>query len=208
MVHVDRRPRHRRRAGDLAPDAEMWDALDRGPGLRRILEDFYTQVFADDRLAPFFAATNRDHAVDKQYNFLCEIFTGERVYFGDRPRNAHHWMVISDELFDYREALMEQTLRRHGLPDALVERWRRMEEVFRKQIVKDRPVPRKIGGVALPLHGFDALDLAMGGVCDGCGGEIPPGAAAKGHRRTGKVYCATCAPRAEAADREEQEGTR
>lgn len=183
-----------RRLGDLAPDPEMWEALEEGERLHAILEDFYCRVYADARLAPFFEGVTRKRAVEKQYNFLREKFTGEKCYFGDRPRNAHHWMVISHELFDYREELMESCLRRARLPDHLVKRWRALEEIFRKQIVKSAPFGKKLRGVELPFEGFDELDLALGFVCDGCAGELDAGARVHYHRRTGRTYCTSCVP--------------
>jgi truncated hemoglobin YjbI len=172
----------------------MWEALERGPRLRRILEDFYSQVYADPRLSPFFAHTTREWAIDHQYAFLGEIFSGQEMYFGDRPRNAHHWMVISDELFDYREALMEACLRRHGLPEDLLREWRAVEESFRSHIVKDRPFGKKRRGVELPLDGYESIELSAGGVCDGCSGEIAIGGVARYHVRTGLTYCGRCDP--------------
>ncbi|MBI5496368.1 MAG: group 1 truncated hemoglobin [Deltaproteobacteria bacterium] len=183
---------HRRRRGDLAPDPELWAALAENDLLGRILRDFYERVYADPRLAHFFEGVTRQRAVEKQYSFLKQIFSGEKCYFGDRPRNAHHWMVISDELFDHREALMEQCLRRHGLADHLVRRWRATEEVFRKQIVKAAPRPRKLGGVELPLEGYDDVDVTVGMLCDACGSEVPPGARVRYHVRTGRSVCAGC----------------
>ncbi len=185
---------HRRRRGDLTPNLGLWRALGDGRLMRRILEDFYAQVYQDARLAPFFAGTTIARAIEKQHSFLMEIFTGERVYFGERPRNAHHWMVISDELFDHREALMERTLRAHGLSDQHVADWRRVEEVFRKQIVKSAPVPRKIRGVELPLEGYADERLTVGALCDGCAREIAPGEPVRYHVRTGRTYCGACAP--------------
>lgn len=184
----------RRRRGDLAPNPELWAALDQGRTMRRILEDFYAQVYADPRLAGFFAGTTIERAIEKQYSFLMEIFTGERVYFGERPRNAHHWMVISEELFDYREAVMERTLRRYGLRDEHVAAWRAAEEVFRKQIVKSSPVPKKIRGVELPLDGYREEVLSVGSMCDACEAELPAGVTAQYHVRTGRTCCARCAP--------------
>lgn len=184
----------RRRRGDLAPDPEMWQALERGEKLTRILTDFYDIVFDDPRLAPFFEGRTKPWVIQKQYSFMHEIFTGEKVYFGDRPRNVHHWMVISEELFDHREAIMETCLRRHGLPEHLIARWRAVEEVFRRQIVKDAPIPRKIRGVALPLEGHDDIVLAVGSLCDGCQGEMAAGSPARYHVRTGRTYCPACLP--------------
>lgn len=191
---VDKRPPERRRGGELAADPELWSALDEGRLLRQILEDFYGRVYEDERLAPFFEGVTRDHAVGKQYSFLMDIFTGQRVYFGHRPRNAHHWMVISDDLFDYREDLLMRCMRQHGLPESFCLRWRRVDEVFRKQIVKAAPIPRKIGGVSLPLEGYDEIELAIGTLCDGCSAELVEGGRVMAHVRTGKTYCLTCQP--------------
>jgi truncated hemoglobin YjbI len=184
----------RRRLGDLEPDREMWEALRGGDGLTEILEDFYTRVYADPRLAPFFEGATKARAIEKQYQFLRQIYTGEPVYFGDRPRNAHHWMVISDELFDYREELMATCLRRYGLGEHLVARWRAVEEIFRKQIVKSAPRGKRVGGVELPFDGHDSVELGVGTLCDGCGAAMEQGTTAQYHVRTGRTYCDSCVP--------------
>ena len=182
----------RRRKGPLAADPEMWEAFENGPGLRAVLEDFYTRVFADERLAPFFEHTNKEWVIDKQYSFLQAIFTGEKSYFGMRPRNAHHWMVISDELFDYREDLMESCLRRYGLGEHLIARLRALDEVYRKQIVKDAPIPLRLNGLDIPAEGYDTLELSIGAVCDGCRDVLDEGETVSYHLRTGQTYCAEC----------------
>lgn len=193
-------PRSRRRRGDLAPNPALWSALGEGVLLATILEDFYTRVYADPRLAPFFEGVTRQRAIEKQHAFLRDIFSGSHDYFGDRPRNAHHWMVISDELFDYREALMEACLRRAGLAEAHVAAWRATEEVFRKQLVKAAPVPKKLGGVAVPFEGYAEVLLEVGTLCDGCEAAIDVGHVARYHRRTGRTYCLPCAAEREAAE--------
>jgi truncated hemoglobin YjbI len=186
--------RHRRRIGDLDPDPELWSALGEGGKLAEILRDFYGRVYEDSRLAPFFKGVTIGRAIEKQYSFLSEKLTGNKLYFGYRPRNAHHWMVISDELFTHREELLESCMRRAGLAEPMVERWRALDEVFRKQIVKSKPYPLKLRGQALPLDGYEALDTVVGSLCDGCEGEIPPRVRAEYHVRTGKLYCHECMP--------------
>jgi truncated hemoglobin YjbI len=194
MVEYEIGATKRRRRGDLAPKPRLWEALGEGEGLTRILTDFYDRVYEDDRLAHFFREVTKDRAIEKQYSFLMEVFTGRRVYFGERPRNAHHWMVISDELFDYREELMESCLRRYGLAEDLIAQWRQVEEVFRKQIVKNAPIPKKIRGVELPLEGYQTVRMTFGYLCDGCGGETHAGEDVFTHVRTGKTYCGACGP--------------
>lgn len=180
------------RNGALAPDQEMWRALEEGKLLNTILEDFYSRVYADERLAPFFEDVRVERAIDKQFTFLKSVFTGERCYFGEHPKKAHHWMVISEDLFDYREQLMEDCLRRAGLAEHLIKRWRALEEVFRKSIVKSAPAPRKVGGRLIPAEGYNEAVIDMATLCDACEGEITEGTRVSYHVRTGKVYCAPC----------------
>ncbi len=187
-------PAKQRRAEDTQPNLALWEALERGPLLRRILEEFYLQVLEDPRLKPFFVHTSYSWAVDHQYAFLAQAFSGEKLYFGDRPRNAHHWMVISHELFDYRELLMERLLRKHGLAEHHIAHWRAFEEKFRSHIVKDAPFPRKRRGLAMPLDGHESLVLDDGGICDGCGAVVDRGATVTYHTRTGRTLCHTCQP--------------
>lgn len=182
-----------RHLGTLRPDPELWQALREGDGLREILEDFYGRVYADPRLVHFFEGTTIERAIEKQWSFLCQVFTGKKVYFGDRPRNAHHWMVISHELFDYREELMEACLRRYGLAEPLIRRWRGMEEIYRKQIVKDEPRPKRLRGHVLPVEGYEELTLDVGALCDGCTAVLEPGTNTRYHVRTGKTFCEPCA---------------
>lgn len=177
----------------LEPDPEMWAALGEGELLTAILTDFYTRVFDDPQLAPYFHGATRQRLIEKVYSFMRQTFTGEKIFFGDRPRNAHHWMVISDELFDRREALMATVLRQHGLAEHLVERWQAFEYSFRPDIVKTQPFVKIMAGVEMPLDGYGEMTVTVGTLCDGCAGEIGPGENVRYHLRIGSTYCQRCA---------------
>lgn len=176
----------------IRPDPELWEALGDGRLLREVLEDFYGRVYEDERLAPFFHNVTKQRAVDKQYAFLRDLFSGSRDYFGLKPFNAHHWMVISDELFDYREALFEECVRRAGLPEAFIGRWNALHELFRREIVKDRARGMIVDGREVLHEGYAEEELAMDCVCDGCGTEMRAGTLGRMHRRTGQLFCGAC----------------
>jgi NAD(P)H-flavin reductase/truncated hemoglobin YjbI/ferredoxin len=180
----------------VAPDPELWSALRQGAGLTEILTDFYGRVFEDPRLAPFFHKVTKQRAIEKQYEFLRDVFSGTSDYMGLRPFNAHHWMIISDELFDHREALMESCLRRHGLAEHLIRRWGAFHEQFRREIVKGTQRGLMLDGVEQPVGEYEEVTLDVGALCDGCQSEIPRGAIARGHARTGELFCGGCAARA------------
>lgn len=174
------------------PDPELWAALQEGKLLSAILTDFYTLVYADDKLSSFFIGVTKQRLIEKQYLFIRQILTGEKVYFGDRPRNSHHWMVISDELFDYRESLMLTCLRKHGIAEPMIQRFMEMEGFYRKDIVKAAPFARVIGGIEKPFEGFDEITMDVGTLCDSCAHEVQPGEKVIYHVRIGKIYCTDC----------------
>jgi ferredoxin/truncated hemoglobin YjbI len=175
-------------------DPALWMELQQdGDKVRRILEDFYEMVFADDALVPFFESVTKEHVTDKQYSFMKQCLLGEKVYFGNRPRNAHHWMIISDELMDYRQALMLKALLANGLTQDQVDRWVRVEEHFRGDMVKKQAWPKRIGDQEVVLEGFAREVLLVGTVCDYCQAEIDAGTMVVFHRRRGLVSCPACA---------------
>jgi ferredoxin/truncated hemoglobin YjbI len=174
------------------PDPALWAALGEGTLLMEILQDLYRQIYDDPGMRPFFEGTTMQRAIEKQYNFMYQILTGERVYFGEQPRNAHNWMVISDDLFDRRQDLLVGTARRHGLPDEAIDRWQALDESFRPDIVKDEPRPKIAFGQELPLEGNESLLLEYSTLCDSCTREIPAGEMVSYHVRLGTVYCGEC----------------
>jgi truncated hemoglobin YjbI len=170
----------------------MWEALKEGDGLNEILDNFYTKVYLDERLSPFFIDVTKKRAIEKQHSFLRSIFTGEKCYFGEHPKKAHNWMVISDELFDYREKIMESCLIEYGLDEELIRRWRELEEIFRKVIVKQKPLDVSIGNIKRPTEGYVAEVIEVDSLCDMCQSEVKADSKVTMHIRTGKIYCDKC----------------
>ncbi|MFO0671853.1 MAG: FAD-binding oxidoreductase [Polyangiaceae bacterium] len=188
-------PNDAEKIAGIPADLDLWRALEEGPGLTRLLEDFYTRAFADARLAPFFHKVTKTRAIEKQYEFLKDLFSGSRTYFGLRPFNAHHWMVISDELFDYREAMFEDCLIRYGLTHDQIRRWNALHEMFRREIVKAKARGLILQGVEQPILGVREETIEVGTLCDGCEAEMPAGSRGLLHERTGELFCTGCSAR-------------
>jgi ferredoxin/truncated hemoglobin YjbI len=174
------------------PDPELWDALGKGELLLEILTDFYNKVYKDPKLAPFFENTTIDRAIGKQYNFLQELMTGEQVYFGAMPRSAHHWMVIDEALFDYRENLIAESMRAFDLSEKMIKRWLDMDYAFKDMLIKDHPWPNIIGGVTVPITGFDTMVADFDMICDSCQREISMGETVGYHQEDAKIFCKEC----------------
>ena len=177
---------------NMEAQPELWAALGDGAVLSELLEKFYVRVYADARLAPFFHNVTQKRAAEKQYEFLRDLFVGSRTYFGEKPFNAHHWMVISDELFDYRERLFFDVVAEYDLPQHLVNRWAAIQELFRREIVKYSPRGIYRDGVEHVLEGYVTEEITVATVCDGCFAEIHVGDQARMHTRTGELFCKDC----------------
>lgn len=180
------------RPKDPPADKELWEALQGGKLLLEILQDFYGRVYKDELLSPYFHGITMQRSIEKVYSFLQQVFTGEKCYFGDRPKNAHHWMVISEETFKYREALMIECQRRAGLSEEMIRRWIAVENYYKQDIVKAEPWKRVVGGIELPLDGFGEMVMDTGAVCDGCGRIVEVGESVRYHLRIGSMYCSQC----------------
>lgn len=180
------------RRKDPPPDMELWAALQEGKLMLGVLQDFYGRVYKDDLLSPYFHGITMQRSIEKVYSFFQQVMTGQKCYFGDRPRNAHHWMVISEETYQYREELMIECLRRAGLSEEMVKRWIAIENHYKHMIVKSVPWKKMVGGVELPLDGFGDLVMDVGAMCDGCGRVVEVGETVRYHLRLGTVYCALC----------------
>lgn len=176
------------------PDPALWNDLGEAR-IRAALDDFYAQVFRDPQLSPFFRGITPDRVAGQQFAFMKRAMTGEHCYFGDRPHNAHHRMVITDALFEHRQALMEETLRRHGLDEVQLARWIRFELHFRADIVKREAWPRLLkDGESPALEGYAIETLDSGTLCDHCQVPVEAGERVLFHQRLGQVSCARCAP--------------
>jgi NAD(P)H-flavin reductase/truncated hemoglobin YjbI/ferredoxin len=185
-------PRDKEKLAQIEPDRELWLALGEGQLLTEILTDFYTRVYRDPRLAPFFERVTLERAIEKQYSFLRDVFSGSHDYFGAKPYNAHHWMVIADELFDYREELFFQCVRRTGLPEPLIRRWAAFHELFREDLVKGQPRGLFLHGQEQVHSPYSDENAEIDLVCDGCNCEIRVASRVRLIHRSGRVFCEQC----------------
>jgi NAD(P)H-flavin reductase/ferredoxin/truncated hemoglobin YjbI len=174
------------------PDPGLWRELGNGAVLKAVLHDFYELAFKDEQLGPYFTGVTQQRLREKQYSFLRSLMLGTRDYLGQRPRNAHHWMVISDALFDYRLDLMASCMRAHGVSDSLIQRWHVFEEYFRADIVKQQPVARTLDGQPITLEGVEDTVLDEGCLCDACHRAIDAGSPVRFNLRLGTAYCHDC----------------
>jgi hypothetical protein len=101
-------------------------------------------------------------------------------------------MIISDELFDYREAMMETAMREQGLSETMIRRWGAIHELFRRAIVKSSARGLVVDGEERAPKDPEDVVVEFATMCDGCHSEMPVGTKGRFHPEDGRVYCAAC----------------
>ncbi|MDH5545413.1 MAG: group 1 truncated hemoglobin [Gammaproteobacteria bacterium] len=114
--------------------------LDRVGGIEtldRVHKRFYDKVYQHPWLGRFFEGHDQTAIEKRQTQFMAEKMGGKKPYLGKEPYMAHRAMFITDKLFDIRTELLRESLLEEGLAEELIERWIRIDNAFRKQIVKN-----------------------------------------------------------------------
>jgi len=119
--------------------------------IRKINDRFYEKVYKHPWLSQFFAAVEQDFISAQQSDFIVGAIGGPKLFSGRFPSNAHPHMLITDELFDLREQLLIEAMDEIGAPEKLQIAWLRIDESFRRVIVK------KSLSECKPRYGQEAL---------------------------------------------------
>jgi len=115
----------------------LFDAVGGLPTLQRVHKIFYDKIYVHDWLGQFFEGHNQQAIESRQTSFMAEKMGGPVEYWGKEMKLVHQSMYITAELFDLRHTLLEESLREAGVPENLRQRWLRIDNAFRKNIVKD-----------------------------------------------------------------------
>lgn len=115
----------------------LFDAVGGLPTLQKVHKIFYDKVYAHPWLGQFFEGHSQEAIENRQTAFMAEKMGGDVVYMGKEPKVAHETMYITPELFEIRKGLLDESIREAGVPDALRERWLKIDSAFMKTIVKD-----------------------------------------------------------------------
>jgi hemoglobin len=104
--------------------------------LQAVHKTFYDKVYAHPWLGKFFEGHNQQAIEDRQTGFMASKMGGDVDYLGKEPYMAHRAMYITEELFDLRTSILREALQEHDVKPEHIERWIKIDNAFKKQIVK------------------------------------------------------------------------
>ena len=115
----------------------LYESVGGLPTLQKVHKIFYYKIYAHDWLQKFFEGHDQKVIEDKQSSFMAEKMGGPDIYPGKEIKMVHEAMYITQELFDIRHALLDDSLKEACLEKTLRERWLRIDSAFMQQIIKD-----------------------------------------------------------------------
>ncbi len=115
----------------------LLDAVGGLPTLHRVHKLFYDKVYAHYWLKLFFEGHDQVAIENRQTSFMAEKMGGDGDYMGKDIKTAHETMYVTQELFEVRRVLLDESIREAGVADELRERWLKIDGAFMKAIVKD-----------------------------------------------------------------------
>jgi hemoglobin len=94
----------------------IYDEIGGAGAVQAAVDDFYSRVLADSKLAPFFAGIDLQRLKRHQRAFLTAAVGGPEIYSGRDMTAAHAGLDIGDEAFDGVVGHLVETLASLGVP--------------------------------------------------------------------------------------------
>jgi hemoglobin len=122
-------------------------SLERGPELfakigeqklREVITDFYSRVFGDIMIGFLFEGKNRQHLIDREYEFTASFLGADVKYTGRPMRTAHAQSPIFGGHFERRLQILRETLRDHAVDPHVQKVWIDHTLALRAQITPDK----------------------------------------------------------------------
>lgn len=122
----------------MARDSALFDRI--GPAaLRAAITEFYARVFPDVMIGFMFAGKDRQHLIDREYEFTAALLGAPDVRYTGRPmRTAHAQHTIFGGHFERRLQILRETLRDHAVDPDVQRVWIDHQLALRSQITRDR----------------------------------------------------------------------
>ena len=115
---------------------DLYNTLPRKSIIREVCEIFYEKVYDHEWISRFFKDVTKEHITKQQTHFVTAALGGPKLYCGRLAKDAHVHMLITEELFELRKSMLVEALDEAHAPVELKERWLRIDEGFRRGMVK------------------------------------------------------------------------
>jgi hemoglobin len=106
--------------------------------LREVITDFYSRIFGDLMIGFLFEGKDRQHLIDREYEFTANLLGGGVKSTGRAMREAHAKSPIFGGHFERRLQLLRETIRDHAVDPEVTQVWIDHTLALRAQITPDK----------------------------------------------------------------------
>lgn len=109
------------------------------PLLEKIMKEFYNKIYDHPWIGLYFKHVEQEVIEKQQVDFMIGALGGDKsLYSGRLPVQAHKNMFVTQELFEIRESILLDCLKKENAPEELIERWMKIDNAFKSSIVKKK----------------------------------------------------------------------
>ena len=101
----------------------LFELLGGRPIYEKVHKVFYDKVYDNIDLKHYFHGIDKDLISKQQTDFMISLMGGGMIFSGKTPNTCHTHMLITQELFDLRSQLLEDSLRECNVPADLARQW-------------------------------------------------------------------------------------
>jgi len=104
--------------------------------LERVHKKFYDKLYEHAWLKHFFADIYQKVIQDQQTDFMVSNRGEDRIHSGKLPKPAHKHMNITDEMFEERDRILNESILECGVRPDLAGRWLKIDYACKQSLVK------------------------------------------------------------------------
>lgn len=117
-------------------ELSLFDAVGGYDKLKEVHKIFYDKLYEHPWLKHFFLDIDQEQIENQQTDFIAQAMGGPQKFCGRLPIPAHKHMNITEEMFDVRHRILEDSLIEAKVDEASRLRWLKIDASFRNGIVK------------------------------------------------------------------------
>jgi truncated hemoglobin YjbI len=120
----------------MSIDRTLFDRLGGKHTFVKVHKIFYDKAYAHPWLSKYFTEKPQHVLEEQQTDFMIQLMGGPKIYAGKTPKSAHQHMMISEELFELRSAMLSDSIKEAGINDELRKEWLAADGALKKALVK------------------------------------------------------------------------
>lgn len=106
--------------------------------LRAVIVDFYQRVFDDVMIGFMFVGKDKQHLIDREYEFTAHFLGGPVAYTGRPIKEAHAKTPIFGGHFERRLQILRNTMAAHNVDPEVVASVVEHQQALRTQVTGDK----------------------------------------------------------------------